>query len=197
MGGGRALSNIKGCHAHMVGRGRIENSGCRLDAPSWCSPVVQPKKGLRARTQLAAGQATILSPRCAASRDCHFMQTFLLSGRTMLVLRMAHRIWKENKQQPGTAGPGNMLGCCLISFHFLWVILSTSTVDANFTQPGNSSFERSCVILKQKYTLHLWSDDGVWSLGSLVFVTLYQGTCIQISEQPIEKKFNLQMKTTL
>ena len=31
-------------------------------------------------------------------------------------------------QQPGTAGPGNMLGSCLISFHFLWAILSTSTV---------------------------------------------------------------------
>ena len=31
---------------------------------------------------------------------------------------MAHRKWKKNKQPPGTAGPGNMLGCCLISFHF-------------------------------------------------------------------------------
>ena len=47
---------------------------------------------------------------------------------TVLVIRMAHRIWKETKQQPGTAGPGNMLGFCFISFHFLWVILSTSTV---------------------------------------------------------------------
>ena len=27
---------------------------------------------------------------------------------------MAHRKWKENKQQPGRAGPGNMLGCCLL-----------------------------------------------------------------------------------
>ena len=36
--------------------------------------------------------------------------------------------WKEIKQQPRTAGPGNMLGSCLISFHFLWAILSTSTV---------------------------------------------------------------------
>ena len=36
--------------------------------------------------------------------------------------RMAHRKWKEAKQLPGTAGPGNMLGCCLISFHFLWAI---------------------------------------------------------------------------
>ena len=36
---------------------------------------------------------------------------------------MAHRKWKETKQQPGTAGPGNMLGCGLVSFHFLWAIL--------------------------------------------------------------------------
>ena len=46
----------------------------------------------------------------------------------MLVLRMAHRIWKETKQHPGTASPDNMLGCCLVSFHFLYVILSTNTV---------------------------------------------------------------------
>ena len=35
---------------------------------------------------------------------------------------MAHRKWKEAKQLPDTAGPGNMLGCCLIFFHFLWAI---------------------------------------------------------------------------
>ena len=35
---------------------------------------------------------------------------------------MAHRKWKEIMQQPGTAGSGNMLGCCLLSFHFLWAI---------------------------------------------------------------------------
>ena len=29
----------------------------------------------------------------------------------------------ENKLQPSTAGPSNMLGCCLISFHFLWAVL--------------------------------------------------------------------------
>ena len=44
---------------------------------------------------------------------------------------MAHRIWKETKQEPGTAGPGNMLGCCLVSYHFLRAILSTSTVEDN------------------------------------------------------------------
>ena len=47
---------------------------------------------------------------------------------TVLVLRMAHRILKETKQEPGTAEPDNMLGCCLVSFHFLWAILSTSSV---------------------------------------------------------------------
>ena len=47
---------------------------------------------------------------------------------TVLVLRMAHRIWKETKQEQGSARPGNMLGCCLVAFHFLWAILSTSTV---------------------------------------------------------------------
>ena len=31
---------------------------------------------------------------------------------------MAHRIWKETKQQPGTVGTGNMLGCCLVSLPF-------------------------------------------------------------------------------
>ena len=35
---------------------------------------------------------------------------------------MAHMKWKEALQLPGTAGPGNMLGCCSISFHFLWAI---------------------------------------------------------------------------
>ena len=32
--------------------------------------------------------------------------------------RMAHRKWKEIRQQPGTAGPGNMLGSCLVPCHF-------------------------------------------------------------------------------
>ena len=38
---------------------------------------------------------------------------------TVLVLRMAHRKWKETKQEPGTAEPGNMHGCSLNYFHFL------------------------------------------------------------------------------
>ena len=46
----------------------------------------------------------------------------------MRIDSLPHRKWKVTKPQPGTAGPGNMLGCCLISFHFLWGKLSTCTV---------------------------------------------------------------------
>ena len=42
---------------------------------------------------------------------------------------MADRKWKEINLQPGTAGPGNMLGCCLIYFHFMWAILCPQAVD--------------------------------------------------------------------
>ena len=42
--------------------------------------------------------------------------------------RMKHRKWKETKQQPGTAGPGNKLGCCLVSLHFLCHLLCGRSV---------------------------------------------------------------------
>ena len=42
--------------------------------------------------------------------------------------RIAHRKWKETKLLPGTAGPGNRLGCCLIYLHFLWAILCPQAV---------------------------------------------------------------------
>ena len=32
---------------------------------------------------------------------------------------MSHRKRKETKQQPGPAGPGSILGCCLFSLSFL------------------------------------------------------------------------------
>ena len=47
---------------------------------------------------------------------------------TVRVDSLPHRKWREIQQQPGTAGPGNMLGCCLIFFHFLWGKQSTRTV---------------------------------------------------------------------
>ena len=47
---------------------------------------------------------------------------------TVLVLRMAHRKWKEFKQQPSMLPGSAVPGSCLVSFYFLWAILSTSTV---------------------------------------------------------------------
>ena len=41
---------------------------------------------------------------------------------------MAHRLWKETKQQPGTAGQGNILVCCLVSLSFLCDIHSIHSV---------------------------------------------------------------------
>ena len=46
---------------------------------------------------------------------------------------MAHRKLKETKQQPGTAGPANMLGCCLVSFHFRCDVHPICPVDDIFT----------------------------------------------------------------
>ena len=46
----------------------------------------------------------------------------------MLVLRMVHRKWKETKQQPSMLPGPAVPGCCLVSFHILWAILSMSTV---------------------------------------------------------------------
>ena len=47
---------------------------------------------------------------------------------TVLVLRMAQRKWKESKQQPSMLPGPAVPGCCLVSFHIMWAILSTSTV---------------------------------------------------------------------
>ena len=56
------------------------------------------------------------------------VSTFPLRFPTERLHRMKHRKWRETKQQPSTAGPGNMLGCCLVPFHFLWAILWPHTV---------------------------------------------------------------------
>ena len=47
---------------------------------------------------------------------------------TVLVLRMAHRKWEDIKQQPSILPGPAVPGGCLVSFHILWAILSTSTV---------------------------------------------------------------------
>ena len=57
----------------------------------------------------------------------------------MRVDSLLHRKWREIQLQPGTAGPGNMLGCCLIYFHFLWGKLSTRTVQCTVPETVLSS----------------------------------------------------------
>ena len=52
----------------------------------------------------------------------HYLKKIFSSASTGRMGWMAHRKWKEAKQLPGTAGSGNMLGCSLIFFHFLWAI---------------------------------------------------------------------------
>ena len=73
---------------------------------------------------------TATSRWAAVVRDLGRRQSSLSSSAKCRVVtctacghRMAHRKWRETKQEPGTAGPGNMLGCCLVSLHFLGYIL--------------------------------------------------------------------------
>ena len=60
--------------------------------------------------------------------------------------RIAHRKWKEIKLQPGTAGPGNRLGCCLISFHFMWAILCPQAIFNLDQQQGEARVEREAAL---------------------------------------------------
>ena len=57
---------------------------------------------------------------CLRLRELASATTKLLTTERMGWI--AHRKWEEIKQEPGTSGQGNMLGCCLLSFHFLWAI---------------------------------------------------------------------------
>ena len=96
------------------------------------------------------GSALPRWPRCSQRtgsgpsklQNCKW-KTRNFAHSTVLVLRMAHRNWKETKQQPSMLPVPAVLGCCLVSFHFLWAILSTSTVRIFITfqnylpQPSN------------------------------------------------------------
>ena len=98
---------------------------------------LMPRRGIRNKIQhLAIGAAGSFLVSVASSATTVIMfptprqglQYQWVRKTTVPVLRMAHRKWKEMKQQPGILpGPG-VPGCCLVSFHFLWAILSTSTL---------------------------------------------------------------------
>ena len=51
---------------------------------------------------------------------------------------MSHRKWRETKQQPGMLPGPAVPGCCSVSFHILWAILSTSTVQLANSYCSNS-----------------------------------------------------------
>ena len=81
---------------------------------------------------------------------------------------MAHRKWKEIKQQPGTAGPGNMLGCCLVYFHFRCDIHPIRPVDVCTSAKYRCSYSIFCWIRKfcrcHMYIarkLLCWAENGV------------------------------------
>ena len=61
---------------------------------------------------------------------------------------MANRKWKETKQLPGTAGPGNMIGSCLVSFHFLWHPMSAGCIDFD---------DRGHAVNQLSFTENRWS----------------------------------------
>ena len=70
---------------------------------------------------------------------------------------------EKTMQTAGTAGPGNMLACCLVYFHFLWAILWPHPVQLWKIRHGFLEMRiylyfshipsRSCV---QKYTFSEW-----------------------------------------
>ena len=61
---------------------------------------------------------------------------------------MSYRKRKETKQQTGTAGPGNILGCCLVSLHFLCDIYSIHSVhDSRHERHGRDVVAGLVVVL--------------------------------------------------
>ena len=95
-------------------------------------------------------------------------------------------IWKETKQQPDTAEPGNMLGCCLNSFHFLWGKLSTLTVQGTGYQGGSQHVPKTLVLAlifpkkitrlvsgSYKVALIIYTECTPWTLG---IQKMYMGT---------------------
>ena len=64
---------------------------------------------------------------------------------TVLELRVAHRKWKETKQLPSILPGLAVPGSCLLSFHILWAILITCTVQpADIGWPTGNGKKLSC-----------------------------------------------------
>ena len=98
--------------------------------------------------------------------------------------RMAHRKWRETKLHPGTAGPGSMLGCCLISFHFLLANLCPQTVG------GERNVENAFLFLMRAASNSQWIPRS--SLGSScsvfhLFTVVLSPYSLSASESPFRR----------
>ena len=97
----------------QIAKTTYRDSRSRASTPARCHArwTRAGRRSLRARRSSSRLTASCRSLARPSSNACTWRMGW-----------MAHRKWKENKQQPGTAGPGNMPGCCLVSYHFLWAI---------------------------------------------------------------------------
>ena len=73
---------------------------------------------------------TLLCSMCTVDIGFKCFRVKSLLNNTGCGLRIAHRKWNLSSSL-GTAGPGNILGCCFVSFHFLWAILWPHPVLSN------------------------------------------------------------------
>ena len=60
---------------------------------------------------------------------------WIIGNYTACGHRMAHRKWKETKQQPSMLPGPAVPGCSLVSFHFLWAILCPQDLRPLFGRP--------------------------------------------------------------
>ena len=56
---------------------------------------------------------------------------WLLTHKSLQCSCSAHGKWKETMPQPSILPGPAVPGCCLVYFHILWAILSTSTVESH------------------------------------------------------------------
>ena len=102
---------------------------------------------------------------------------------------IAHRKWKETKLQPGTARPGNRLGYCLVSSHFLRAILCPKAVH-NF-----AFFIHVCPLfssdpvwrilypmLKDSELYRAFHQNKVWIWNDYVLKYVHQKSCRRMSD---------------
>ena len=135
------------------------SSSCRRRR-RWLLPSPTPRRSAQSAWQGSAPEATsargvcsAVFPVCSYNFDLIVLQAYASAtekglifhnqfnrSSTVLVLRMTHRKWKETKQQPSMLSGPAVPGCCLVSFHILWAILSTSTVHCKLNLLNSNPF---------------------------------------------------------